>query len=126
MRNEAETHAAEDKKRRELVDVRNQAESMCYQVEKTIKEHEAKIDPGVKSEIETRLGELRAKVQSEDSQAMKDGIAALEKAMHKASESIYKSQGAEAGGADDGGEKAGARAGGGGDEEIKDADFEVK
>ncbi len=131
MRADAEQHAGEDKVRRELVDLKNQAETMGYQCEKTLKEHEAKIDSAAKSEIEAKVKALREKAEGEDVESMKTAISDLEQAMHKVSEQIYKDAGgAEAGvdaAAGDDGEKAKAGAGAsGGDEDIKDADFEVK
>ena len=131
MKQEAEAHAEEDKKRRELVDVRNQAEQMAYQVEKTLKEHEAKIDAGVKSDIEAKIAALKQTAESEDVEAIKVAIGELEQAMHKASEAIYQTQqqDAAAAGQPPEGEDAKAGAGAGaaaGDEDIKDADFEVK
>lgn len=128
MRDEAETHSEEDKKRRELVDARNQAEQMAYQVEKTVKENEAKLDAGLKSDIEAKVKSLRTKAEGDDLQVIKDGITELEQAMHKASEELYKNETPDEpqSGAQDEDAKAGAGAGTGRDEEIKDADFEVK
>jgi molecular chaperone DnaK len=130
MKSEAETHATEDKGRRELVDAKNQAEQMCYQVEKTLKEHEAKIDADAKTEIEGKIKNVRQVAEGEDTDAIKAAQSELEQAMHKVSEALYEQPEAPPGaegpqGEGAAGEKAGAGAGTG-DEEIKDADFEVK
>jgi len=129
MKAEAEANAEEDKERRELVDLRNQGEQMCYQVEKTLKENEAKVEADAKAEIEAKVTAVREKVAGEDTAAIQAAIAELEQAMHKVSESLYKdaggAEGGTAEGAAGGGETAGAGAASG-DEEIKDADFEVK
>ncbi|MCB9868673.1 MAG: molecular chaperone DnaK [Planctomycetes bacterium] len=131
MKNEAEVNAAQDKVRRKLIDTRNQAEQMTYQIEKTLKENEGKVDAALKSEIEAKIATVREKAQGEDTEAITRALGELESAMHKASEKLYQQP--PAGGGFDGGApsgdegaKAGARSGGGGDEEIKDADFEVK
>ena len=134
MKTEAESHAEEDKVRRELVDTKNQAEQMAYQVEKTLKENEAKIEADAKTEVEAKVKNLRQKAEGEDLAAIKNAITELEAAMHTISEALYEQppegapgaegpQGAEPSGE---GEKAGAGASAAGDEEIKDADFEVK
>ena len=131
MKTEAEAHSDEDKVRRELVDTKNQAEQMAYQVEKTVKENEAKIEAELKAEIEAKVKVVREKAEGDDIAAIKTAISELEQAMHKASESLYQqppdaAQGGDEPSPDEGeGAKAGAGAAAG-DEEIKDADFEVK
>ncbi len=134
MRRDAESHAAEDKKRRELVDQKNRADQLCYQAEKMLKENEAKVQAAVKADVEAKIADLRQKNEGEDRDAIQAGADALEQAMHKIGESIYGQGGASEGGAGAGsgpGPEAGATAGAGGrggrgDEDIKDADFEVK
>ncbi len=126
MKDDAEQHAGEDRKRREAVDTKNQAEQMAYQIEKTLKEHESKIDAAGKAEVEAKVKALREKAEGDDIGAIKSAMADLEQAMHKVSQNIY--QGAEqAGGQPSAETAAGAKTGeGGGEEDIKDADFEVK
>ena len=126
MKDDAEQHASEDRKRREAVDTKNQAEQMAYQIEKTLKEHESKIDAAPKAEVEAKVKALREKAEGDDVGAIKSAMADLEQAMHKVSQNIY--QGAEQAGGQPGAETAaGAKTGeGGGEEDIKDADFEVK
>ncbi len=129
MRDDAEQHASDDRKRREAVDTKNQAEQMAYQVEKTLKEHEAKVDAAARSDVEAKVKALRQKVKGEDLGAIKSAMADLERAMHKVSEAIYqKTQDQGGAGGKSGSEQAaGAKTrDGGGDEDIQDADFEVK
>ncbi|MCC6670470.1 MAG: molecular chaperone DnaK [Planctomycetes bacterium] len=129
MRKDAEKFATEDKKRRETVDARNQADQMAYQFEKTLKDNEGKIDPAAKAEVERHIATVREKTKGEDKAAIQQAMADLERSMHKVSEALYRAKG---GGAEAQDEHAGAGAGAGakgaraGDEDIKDADFEVK
>ncbi|MHC5064446.1 MAG: molecular chaperone DnaK [Planctomycetota bacterium] len=133
MQREAEQHAEEDKAKRELVDLKNQADSMAYSIEKTLKENEGKVDEAAKSEVEAKIKTLREKAEGEDVEAIKAAIAELEQAMHKVSEALYSNPEDAAAGASappppgaGAGAASGASGGGGGDEDIKDADFEVK
>ncbi len=120
MAKDAERFAAEDKKRREVVDLKNQADSTAYQAEKQMKEAGDKLDAALKSEVESKIAALRKAAESETAEPIKAALAEFESTMQK----LYQqasggAQGAQAG--------AGATAGGGGgDEDIKDADFEVK
>jgi molecular chaperone DnaK len=131
MTRDAESHAAEDKKRREAVDLKNQADSMAYQAEKQLKELGGKVDAATKGEIESAVAELKKAAAGENVDQLKTAISQFESTMHKFSERLYQQQaaGAQAGGAAGGpgsGGTAGAGAGKGGGEDIKDADFEVK
>ncbi len=138
MQAEAEEHAEEDKARREVVDLKNQADGMAHSVEKTLKENEEKLEDGEKAEVEAAIAELRKVAEGEDKDAIQAGITALEQAMHKVSEKLYSETGGEtggeAGGEAAGGPEAGPQAGAAGpsaegssaDEDIKDAEFEVK
>ena len=125
MKREAEKHAAEDKKRRETVDTRNKADGMAFSFERTIKENESKLPAELKSELESKIKQLREVAKGEDKAAMEKSMEELEKLMHKYSEKLY---GGPQGAQQEQQEAAGAGAKGkpGGDEDIKDADFEVK
>ncbi|MEZ5965210.1 MAG: molecular chaperone DnaK [Planctomycetota bacterium] len=128
MRKDAEQFAAEDKKRRELVDLKNQADQMAYQVEKTLREAGDKVDAGVKADIEGKIERVREAAKGEDRGAIESATQDLQQAMHKMSEGLYaQSPGGDAPGGEAGAE-AGATSGAkrGGDEDIKDADFEVR
>jgi molecular chaperone DnaK (HSP70) len=66
MRQDAETHAHSDRKRKELIEARNQADNTAYAAEKALKEHEGMLSADLKAEVETRLADLRAKSGAED------------------------------------------------------------
>jgi len=123
MARDAHAHAAEDKKRREVVDLKNQADSMVYQAEKQIKEHGQKLDAAQKGKVDSSLQALKKAAGGGDAEQIKRAIAAFEQTMSGAAAGMAGPGSAGAGAA------AGAAAGGkrpGGDEDIKDADFEVK
>ena len=135
MAGEAERYADQDKKRREVVDLKNQADSMAYQAEKQLTEMGDKIDEATKTEVQGKIDALKKAAEGEDAEAIKAAIAEFEQAMQKLAEAAQAGAGAGAGaaGAAPGGAEEGAEAGAGasagkssGDEDIKDADFEVK
>ncbi len=136
MRRDAEQHAAEDKKRREMIDLKNQGESAAYQTEKMLREYGEKVSADVRGNIESALNNLRDALKSEDSDRIKKTMEILSQASQKLGEEMYKA-GAAPGGAAPGGEHppggdratagAGAAAGGKkGDEDVIDAEYEVK
>jgi molecular chaperone DnaK len=145
MQREAEEHAEEDKKRKELIELRNHADSLCYQMEKMLKEHGDKVPEGERKGIEEKIASLKKLVesQSEDRDALKKGMESLEQAAHSVTRAIYEKVGprpgdeAGAGAAEGFGGRAGQAAGAGGaaagadrakkgDEDVIDADYEVK
>jgi molecular chaperone DnaK len=120
MARDAQLHAAEDKKRRELVDLKNQADSMAYQAEKQLKEQGDKLDAATKGKAEGAIADLKKAIDSGNVDQLKAAMASFEQAMQAVGAGM-------AGGA--GGPQGGATAGaatGKGDDDIKDADFEVK
>ena len=120
---EAEQFAAEDAKRKEEVDTRNQADQMVYQTEKTLEEMGGKLSAGDKSDIEGKLNALKEALKGTDTQVIKNATEELTKAFYAVSEKLYSQQGGQAGpGPDMGG--ADAAAGNGGDD-VVDADYEV-
>ena len=126
MARDAESHAAEDKKRREVVDLKNQADSLLYQAEKQIKESGDKLDAATKGQLESKMAAVKKAAEGENAEAIKKAIAEFEQAMQGASANMA---GAGAGAGPGPGAHAGAGAagkGGAGGEDIKDADFEVK
>ncbi len=86
---EAEQFAAEDAKRKEEVDVRNQGDQMVYQTEKTLEEMGDKIDAGDKAEIEGALGTLKTALSGSDTAAIKSATEALTQVFYKVSEKLY-------------------------------------
>ncbi|MBQ2146606.1 MAG: molecular chaperone DnaK [Oscillospiraceae bacterium] len=127
---EAEQYAAEDAKRKEEVDVRNQGDQMAYQTEKTLSEMGDKLDPADKSEVEGKLSALKTALQGTDTQAIKSATEELTQAFYKVSEKLYQQSGAAQGQGFDpnnmGGQgPAGGNAGGGNGQDYYDADYTV-
>lgn len=90
MVREAEEHAAEDKKRREDAETRNQAEALVYSTEKVLSENGDKVPDDVKSEVNAALGELRTALEGDDVEAVKAKHSALVTVSQKIGEAIYK------------------------------------
>jgi len=90
MVKDAELHAEEDRKKKELVEVRNQADTLIYSTEKSLKENSDKIDAATKESIEKALEELKQVQAGEDVQKIKNAIEKLANASHKLAEEIYK------------------------------------
>jgi len=105
MVRDAETHAADDKRRKEEVEERNLADSAAYRAEKSIAELGDKITAEQKSELESKIADIRAALSTDDVARIKSSREALEQSFHRISESIYRQAGAGAGnpGADFGG-----------------------
>jgi len=115
MVRDAETHAAEDKRRKEEVEERNLADSAAYRSEKSIAELGDRITSEQKGELETKIADVRSALATDDVARIKEAREALEQSFHKVSEEIYR-QGAPAGatGSDfEGGAKGGPEQGGG-------------
>ncbi|HUN52305.1 MAG TPA: molecular chaperone DnaK [Candidatus Sulfotelmatobacter sp.] len=122
MVKEAESHAGEDKKRRELVETRNQSDALIHTAEKTLKDLGDKVGASEKSAVEADIAALKSAMDSEDVAAMKAKMEALAQSSMKIGEALYKQQ-AEAAAAG-GGEAGGAEAHRPGEENVVDADFE--
>ena len=124
---EAEQFAAEDAKRKEEVDVRNQGDQMVYQTEKVMEELKDKIDSGDKATLDAALTKLKDALKGTDVEAIKSATEELSKAFYPISEKLYNQAGAQAGGAQGGaGFTGGAQAGGADtDPNVVDADYEV-
>tara|TARA_R110002094_G_scaffold8931_15_gene18543 strand:+ start:669 stop:2582 length:1914 start_codon:yes stop_codon:yes gene_type:complete len=127
MAADAEANADGDKKRREMVDLKNQADSMVYQAEKQVKENGDKLDADSKDKLESAIADLKKSMEGDDVNKLKASIEAFEKVFQEAGAAMAGAPGGEAGPAPGEGETAGAASGGpAGDDDIKDADFEVK
>jgi molecular chaperone DnaK len=129
MVKDAESHAAEDKERRETIDVRNQADALVYQTEKTLGEHGDKVPESEKQAIQDAVEELKKIKDSGTADEIKAKMEALTQASHKLAEAMYKeaqSQQQAQQAAPEREETAGAQEQGaaGGDEDVVDADFE--
>jgi len=126
MVKDAEANAESDKKKREEVDVKNQADSLVFQVEKNIKEHGDKISPEDKSKIETDLKDLKEAIEKNDLELIKAKTQELTQSSMKMGEAMYKDQQANAAPGAEGGEQSqpndGAEASK--EDDVIDADFE--
>ncbi|ALC14983.1 chaperone protein DnaK [Desulfuromonas soudanensis] len=119
MVKDAEIHAAEDQAKREVIEARNQADSLVYTTEKSLKEHGDKVDAETKGKIETALAELKTAMEGTDGAAIKAKTEALAEASHKLAEAMYaQAQGAAEGPAEGGAEGGSAK------EDVVDAEFE--
>jgi len=127
MVKDAELHAEEDKKKRELVDTKNSAEALVDQTEKTLKEHGDKVDEATKKDIESAVEALKQAKDSNNIDELKQKMESLSKASHKLAEVMYQ-QAAQEGQAGQGapGSEASGSAGAppADDDDVVDADFE--
>jgi molecular chaperone DnaK len=131
MRKDADSHAEEDKRKRDLAEQRNQADSMCWSLEKLLKEHDAKLAATDKEAVQKAMEKTREAAKGDDLEKIKAAVHELEQASHALSKTLYAAAGGQPGAAPggDGGAKpdAGPQPGGaGGDDDAIDAEFEVK
>ena len=127
---EAEQFAEEDKKRKEAIEVKNNAEQIVYQTEKTLSELGDKVSAEEKSEIEAKIEEVKKFKDGDDIEAIKKAMEDLTQAFYKVSEKLYQQNGGAQGEGFDpnnmGGANAGAGAANSNDDNVVDADFEVQ
>jgi molecular chaperone DnaK len=90
MVKDAEAHSADDKKRKEQVDARNQADALIHATEKNLKEHGEKVDAGVRSDIEAKIKDLRDSLDTAEADVLKTKLEALAQASMKLGEAMYK------------------------------------
>ena len=127
---DAEQHAEEDKKKRELIDARNAADSLVYTTEKSIKDLGDKVDDDTKAKVESGVADLKKAMEGDDVEEIKRASEALSQTSHKLAEAMYQ-QAAQTG-EDQPGDTEEGQAGAGGDtgtaagadEDVVDADFE--
>mgnify|MGYP000394588998 FL=1 len=125
---EAEAHAADDKKKQDLISARNQADGLIYGTEKSIKDLGDKLDAALKSDIEGKIASLKTLMEGEDVEAIKKATEELAQASHKLAEQLYsqaqgQQPGADAAGAAGAQPGAGAAGGKKADDVVIDADF---
>jgi molecular chaperone DnaK len=119
MVKEAESHAEEDKKRREGVEAKNQGEALVHSTEKMLADFGDKVSEGDRSAVESALSELKEALQGEDEERIKSTVDAVTQAAMKLGEAMYQaSQGAAGGG------EAGGQPEGGAKDDVVDVDFE--
>ncbi len=124
---DAELHAEEDRKKRELVDARNNADSLIYTTEKSLKDVEDKVDEATKDNIKQAIERLRKAMEGDNAEEIKRLTDELTQASHKLAEAMYakaSQQQAQAGGGAGASSGSSASASGSGDDDVVDADFE--
>jgi molecular chaperone DnaK len=104
---DAREHEAEDKKRRDDIDVKNRADSLCYSVERSIKDYGDKLDAATREDLEKKIKDTRAAIESEDAGRIKSSMDALTQASHKMAEKMYQASAAAGEGGAQGGPSAG-------------------
>jgi len=120
---DAELHAEEDKKKKEQVEVRNNADALIYSTEKTIKELGDKVDEETKSKVEAVIPNLKKAIENNDVDEIKRLSEELTQASHKLAEAMYQQSAAEQA-AQGAGAENNAQAGAAPDDDVVDADFE--
>jgi molecular chaperone DnaK len=139
MRKDADQHSDEDKRKQQLAEARNQADSMSWQLEKLIQEHDAKLSAADKDAVKRAVEKTRAAAKGEDVETIKSALHELEQASHALSRTLYAAAGGQAAGPHGAGPGPGvppgagptdgasrAPGGQGGEDEAIDAEFEVK
>ena len=144
MKREAETHASDDKKRRETIELKNQGDNLVFQTERQLKEHGDKVPAEVRGQIESALNNLKDALKSDDGGRIKPAMETLQQSVYKMGEAIYGGAGGAGGAGGPGGPggagpgpgsdraTAGGAAGGAPgdgkkkDEDVIDAEYEVK
>lgn len=127
MKKDAEVHAEEDKRRKELVETKNQADALIHATEKSLKELEDKVDAETKENVEKEIATLKSVMEGDDVEKIKQAVEALTQASHKLAELMYAQAAKDnpAGGGDDqAGGGASSQKKGGDDDDVVDADFE--
>jgi molecular chaperone DnaK len=120
MVQDAEAHAAEDHKKRELIEARNQADGLVYTTEKSLKEHGDKVDEATRAGIQQALDELKKAMEADDAETIRTKTEALAQSAHKLAEAMY----AQAQAAGEAGEAAAGEGKAGGKEDVVEAEFE--
>ncbi|MCH7782756.1 molecular chaperone DnaK [candidate division KSB1 bacterium] len=128
MKEDAKTHSEDDKKKRESIDLNNQADQLVWQTEKQIEDMKDKLDSETKNKLEAGLGRLKEALKNDNSEEIKSAMEAVTQTWNEASQKMYEEASKEAPPPGDeepepAKEKKSKKKGG--DKEIKDADFEV-
>ena len=123
MVDDAKNHEEEDKAKRDDIELRNKADSLCYQVERGLEEYKDKLDDATKSDLEVKIKALRSALEANDTETIKTSMEELTQASHKMAEQMYQSAGNGAG-EDAGSSNDGAAANSASDPNVVDAEFE--
>ena len=127
MVKDAEAHAEEDAKKKELIEARNQADTLIYTTEKSLRDLGDKVESDLRSDIESKIETLKQAKDGDDLEAIKKATDDLSQASHKLAEKLYAQQ--QEGGAQAGGEQAQqgqqgqGQSQGGEDEDVVDAEY---
>jgi molecular chaperone DnaK len=125
MVKDAEAHAEEDKRRRELVEAKNSADALIHTTERTLNEAGDKVAQSDRDAVQQAIQALKDTLSSEDAAQIKAKTEALAQASMKVGEALYKAQQEQqAAAGEGGGPSSGGTAAGGGNEKVVDADFE--
>ncbi|MEZ4493816.1 MAG: molecular chaperone DnaK [Dehalococcoidia bacterium] len=108
MQRDADLHADEDRKKREAIELKNVADSSAYQAEKTLRDNADKIDDELKKDVKEKVAELRTALESDDADAIRTKLDALNTSMQRIGEAVYGAAGAGAEGMDPGAMGGGA------------------
>jgi molecular chaperone DnaK len=131
MKQDAKTHAAEDKKKREEIDIKNQAAQLVYQTEKNVKEFGDKLDSNMKSRLEAGVGRVKEALKSNNMTEIRSSVEALNQIWNEASQQMYRTassqqyahqQSSQASGSSETEDKSKKKKG---DKEVEEADYEV-
>jgi molecular chaperone DnaK len=121
---ESEAHAADDKKKRELAEARNEADTLIYSVEKSVADYGSKLTETERTDIQKAIEEAKRVKDGQDTEAIKKAVAELSKTSHKLAEEVYSKMNADQGGAGAAGGSAGSDDGKKPEEKVVDAEFE--
>ena len=119
MQHEAEAHAADDRARRELIDLKNRAEQQVHQIRASLEEHGEKVDAGVRSTIESAISGVETALKGDDKTAIERSLAELDKASVELGKAMYEAAGSAADGAAGEAEPSTP-------DDVIDAEYEVK
>ena len=126
MKSDAESHATEDKNRRELIELKNQSEQVIYQVRSQLEEHGDKVSPEARSNIESSLSNLESKLKEDDQEAIQAAMKQLNDNAMELGKAVYEASAAENDAGAESGEESGASVDSAGDDDVIDAEYEVK
>ncbi|RMG11077.1 MAG: molecular chaperone DnaK [Deltaproteobacteria bacterium] len=123
---EAEAHAEEDRKKKELIELRNRADALAYGTEKTLQESGDKLSESTKKDVQEKVDALKKALEGEDASAIQSAMEALTTASHKMAEELYQATGGGTAGAESAGsaESTESSSSGSDDDDVVDAEFE--
>jgi molecular chaperone DnaK len=122
MKKDAESHAAEDKRRRDLAEAKNKASTSVYEIEKILKEHGSKLDAASKSAVEASIEKVKAAEKGDDIAAINSAVEGLQQASYALSQHVQNAAGSAAGPAGGAAQPEAAKEG----DDVIDAEFEKK